>query len=156
MKKLLLFISIASLMMLQACGKEAVKESENQVEVSISIEQIKADITVLNEAKQQLLPDSDYLLEPTMISFDENDSAFDVLQNACEQNNIQLEFSQNIDGSIYVEGIGNLYEMDASDMSGWLFKINGEMASVGADSYIVEANDQLNWYYCVDYMKEFE
>ena len=149
MKKLLLFTSFICLIMTSGCSNE-VKDT-SQVNVSISIEQIKEDVSVLNEAKQAILPQGDYILEPTNVSFEEGDSAIEVLQEVCKEQKIQLELSDS-----YIQGIGNIYEFDAGDMSGWLFKVNGEMPTLGADAYLVEEDDELNWYYCVDYMKEFE
>ncbi len=155
MKKLLLFASFSLLWMIVGCS-QGETQYVNQVTVSISIDQIQANPSLLNEAKQQILPDSNYILEPTKVYYEEDDTAFEVLQKVCKEQKITLEYNEMMDGTAYIEGINNLYEFDAGAMSGWLFKVNGEMISVGADSYIVEADDELNWYYCVDYMKEFE
>jgi hypothetical protein len=49
-----------------------------------------------------------------------------------------------------VEGIGNLYELDCGELSGWSYKGNGEFPSVGCSLYKLENGDTVEWVYTCD------
>lgn len=51
----------------------------------------------------------------------------------------------------YVEGIGGLFAMDEGDLSGWLYYVNEESPSVGADSYTVSEGDGYRFLYVKDF-----
>jgi len=50
--------------------------------------------------------------------------------------------TQTSDFGEYVTGIG---EVDANDSNFWSFYVNGQQATVGADSYQVQGGDQIEW-----------
>ena len=79
-------------------------------------------------------------------------SVFDILNQACREKNVQMEssYSPGYD-SHYVEGIGYLYEFSAGRYSGWIFTVNGEEASYGADKILLNDGDAVLWDYMVDY-----
>lgn len=56
-----------------------------------------------------------------------------------------------ISGSGYVESIDGVAQYMEGPESGWLYLVNGKMASVGADQYIPQANDVINWIYITSY-----
>lgn len=56
-----------------------------------------------------------------------------------------------ITGSGYVTSIDGVAQFDMGPESGWLYLVNGQMASVGADQYIPQANDVINWIYITSY-----
>lgn len=103
-------------------------------------EKLKAD-------KKELVPSDGMLLSNVMISFSEGESLFDILQKAAKENKIVIDFEKNTAGGIYVKGIGNLYERDAGDMSGWGFTVNGEYPGVSCEEYKVKNNDKIEWIY---------
>ena len=86
------------------------------------------------------------ILEKTQISFDEGDTVFDLLKNACKANKIQLDFKGSGD-SVYVSGIDYLYEFDCGELSGWEYSVNGEFPSVGCNAYEVKDGDKIRWLY---------
>ncbi len=90
------------------------------------------------------------ILEETKYSFEEEVDAFTVLKEVAEENDIVLVHS---DG--YVTGIGGLSTGDAGEYSGWMFQVNGELASVGASDYTIQDEDQLVWFYTADYNTYF-
>lgn len=47
----------------------------------------------------------------------------------------------------YIRGIGYLYEKEAGDMSGWLYRVNGKLPNYGASNYSVKAGDHIEWLY---------
>ena len=83
--------------------------------------------TILNnmdkckKEKRELVPSDGWLLMPTEVVFYEGESVFDVLRRTCRQKKIHMEFSNTpLYNSAYIEGIGNLYETDVGDLSGWM------------------------------------
>ena len=52
--------------------------------------------------------------------------------------------------SYYVKGIGHIYEKQAGDMSGWIYKVNGLSPNMGASSYKLSEGDTITWAYTCD------
>lgn len=86
------------------------------------------------------------ILAETEYTFDGEVDAFTVLTEVTKEKDISLVHT---DG--YVTGIGGLSAMDAGESSGWMFQVNGELASVGAQDYILRDGDTLVWFYTADY-----
>ena len=53
-------------------------------------------------------------------------------------------------GSVYVEGINNLYEFDCGELSGWMYSVNGIYPNYGCSSYILKDGDVICWVYTCD------
>ncbi len=93
--------------------------------------------------------DDGYILPPTVLYFEQDDTVLDALQLACKEYQLQVE----IDGSdtlAYVRGIANLYEFDYGELSGWMFFVNGETASVGCGQVPLVDGDCIQWIYTLD------
>ena len=72
-----------------------------------------------------------------------------------KNNKICFEFEGSaINKSVYVEGIGNLYEFDGGDMSGWMYRVNGVFANVGCSEYIIKAGDKIEFVYTCNFGKD--
>ena len=56
--------------------------------------------------------------------------------------------------SSYIEGIGNLYEFDCGEYSGWLYRVNGEKQTYGSSRYILKEDDKVEFYYSCNWMQE--
>lgn len=102
------------------------------------------------------IPKDGVMLERTEIEVPEGASAFTVLQEACRQFDIQLEYKGAVKGFAYVEGIGYLYEYDFGELSGWMYQVNGEFPSVGSGEYIVKENDRIVWVYTLELGKDLD
>ena len=50
----------------------------------------------------------------------------------------------------YIEGISYLYEYDCGDLSGWMYRVNGEIPSVGCGEYRLRDGDCVEWLYTCD------
>ena len=61
--------------------------------VSISCASILEHMELCSEEKRELVPEDGWLLESVEVSFQEGQSAFDVLQQVCRENKLHLEFS---------------------------------------------------------------
>ena len=49
--------------------------------------------------------------------------------------------------SVYIEGIGNLYEFDCGELSGWLYKVNGKTPGCGCSQYTLKDGDVVEFMY---------
>ena len=72
-----------------------------------------------------------------------------------KNNKIHFEFvNAPLYGSTYVEGIGNLYEFDCGELSGWMYKVNGSFPNYGCSKYILSPGDKIEWVYTCDLGKD--
>lgn len=96
-------------------------------------------------------PDNGTILALTTIKLPKNSTAYDALNQACKAFDIQMEAKFTpIYNTYYVEGINYLYEKAAGNMSGWIYKVNGKVASIGASAYKIKEGDKITWHYTVD------
>lgn len=95
------------------------------------------------------IPADGILLPRTEIIIDRGQNASDQIIAAVRKYTIQIDSNAG-----YVSGIGNIYEFDFGDLSGWMFKVNGEFSSVGAIEYILQEGDYVEWLYTTDLGKD--
>lgn len=120
--------------------------------VSISCAAILENLGRLNAEKADLIPADGVLLAPTAVEFTEGESIFDVLKRVCRENKIHMEFSETpVYQSAYIEGIGNLYEFDCGEGSGWMYRVNGEFPNYGCSRYTLADGDTVEWVYTCDF-----
>lgn len=120
--------------------------------VSISCAAILENLGRLNAEKADLIPADGVLLAPTAVEFTEGESVFDVLKRVCRENKIHMEFSETpVYQSAYIEGIGNLYEFDCGEGSGWMYRVNGEFPNYGCSRYTLADGDTVEWVYTCDF-----
>lgn len=120
--------------------------------VSISCAAILENLDWLNAEKADLIPADGVLLAPTAVEFTEGESVFDVLKRVCRENKIHMEFSETpVYQSAYIEGIGNLYEFDCGEGSGWMYRVNGEFPNYGCSRYTLADGDTVEWVYTCDF-----
>ena len=102
--------------------------------------------------KADLIPADGVLLAPTAVEFTEGESVFDVLKRVCRKNKIHMEFSETpVYQSAYIEGIGNLYEFDCGEGSGWMYRVNDEFPNYGCSRYTLADSDTVEWVYTCDF-----
>ncbi len=131
----------------QAEKKATETEKVMTCTVSISCSTILNNMDKLNSAKKSLIPSDGQILYTT-VDFTEGETAFDVVQRACSNSGIAIEYSWNpMYGSSYVEGINNIYEFDCGEQSGWMYKVNGWFPNYGSSSYVLSDGDTVSWVY---------
>ena len=119
--------------------------------ISISCTTILNNFDKLDGAKQGLVPRDGWILKPTEVSFEAGENVFQVLRRTCKQHKIHMEFEDTPGyGSAYIEGIGNLYEFDCGDLSGWEYRVNGWFPGYGASRYELKDGDRVEWLYTCD------
>lgn len=87
----------------------------------------------------------------------EGATAFDVLAEICRLNDIQIDYESNsVYGTAYIKGINSLYEFDHGDLSGWMYRVNGDFPSVGCGYYTLKEGDNIEWLYTTDIGRDLE
>lgn len=116
--------------------------------ISISCATVLDNMDMLDKSKKEIIPDDGWILKPVTVTFNEGESVFDVLKQACKDNKIHLEFSFTpIYNSAYIEGINNLYEFDCGSLSGWMYEVNDWFPNYGCSRYEVKNGDVIEWQY---------
>ena len=119
--------------------------------VSINCGTILNNMDLCDPAKADLVPADGWILQPLTVSFYEGESVFNVLQRVCKQQKIHMEFENTpIYNSAYIEGIGNLYEFDVGDLSGWMYSVNEWFPNYGCSRYQLSDGDEICWVYTCD------
>lgn len=106
--------------------------------------QIRCDL--LTEYDSKYIPKNGEILTKTEFDIEEGDTVYDILVEAVKKNTIHIE-TTGPNGLIYVNGINHLYEFDYGDLSGWIYTVNGEIASVGCSQYVLKSGDDIIWQY---------
>ena len=124
---------------------------ENVVTMSISCAALLEHMDWLDPDKRELIPEDGWILEPVTVPLEEGDSVFDLLRRVTREYKIHMEYSQSpMYGSAYIEGIFNLYELDAGSGSGWMYSVNGWYPNYGCSGYALEPGDVVEWRYTCD------
>lgn len=125
--------------------------AQSSCTLSISCAAILAHMDQLGKEKKGLVPADGWLLEPITVVFQEGESVFDMLRRVCKEQKLHMEFEDTpIYNSAYIEGIGNLYEFDCGELSGWKYKVNGWFPNYGCSQYQLQDGDTVEWVYTCD------
>lgn len=123
-------------------------ETELSCTISVSCSVLLSNIDLLSEEKRELVPESGCLLAPKKVTFSDGESVFDVLKRTLKEQSIHMEFVDTpAYNSAYIEGIGNLYELDAGALSGWMYRVNGAFPNYGCSRYTLKNGDSVEWLY---------
>ena len=93
-------------------------------------------------------PTGGVIFAPAKQSVNNGDTVFDILKRVCSDNGIQLEYTKiAATNNFYIEGINNLYEFDAGNLSGWMYSVNGKFPQLSASQYTVSEGDVIEFVY---------
>ena len=116
--------------------------------ITIRCDTILDNMENLDPAKAPYVPENGVILREVTVEFEEGETVFDVLNRACKQYNIPIEYSWTpMYDSYYIEGINNLYEFDCGTESGWMYKVNGWFPNYGCSSYYLTGGETIVWCY---------
>ena len=119
--------------------------------LTVRCDSILAHMDWLDPEKAELVPADGVLFPTATVTFYEGESVFHVLQREMKKAGIHLEFTNTpIYNSAYIEGIGNLYEYDCGELSGWMYQVNGWFPNYGCSRYPLQAGDNVQWVYTCD------
>lgn len=127
------------------------QEAAEQVTISITAATLLDNMDKFDSAKKSLLPEDGVLVSTRSVPFKEDSTVFDALVAVTKDQRVHMEYvSTPLYKSNYIEGIANIYEMDAGPLSGWMYKVNGVFPSVGCGRYELKAGDVIEWIYTCD------
>lgn len=127
------------------------QEAAEQVTISITAATLLDNMDKFDSAKKSLLPEDGVLVSTRSVPFKEGSTVFDALVAVTKDQRVHMEYvSTPLYKSNYIEGIANIYEMDAGPLSGWMYKVNGVFPSVGCGRYELKAGDVIEWIYTCD------
>lgn len=100
---------------------------------------------------EQVIP-ADGIFYQGTIPYEEGDSVYDVLKRVCKDQEIAMDSKYTpLYSTYYISGIGNLYEFDCGQESGWKYSVNGVTPGVGCSNYSLKAGDQIVFFYDYQY-----
>lgn len=149
----LLFAALLSVFACCAAPKPA--ESGHTCTLFIECKTILDNIEDLDPDKLEVLPEDGVLLEKCTVSFNEGDSVYDMLVRETRSRGIHMEASYTpAYESAYIEGIGNLYEFDCGEGSGWTYSVNGVFPNFGTSKYELHDGDEVELRYTCDFGRD--
>ena len=151
-------ILVLVLFMLWGCGKAntaKVADTNGDGKLTCTLE-IRCD-TLLNQLdrvpaeKVSLVPEDGIMLEVTEVEFNGGESVFDVFRKVLREEKLHFEYvDASAYDSVYIEGIGNIYEFDCGPQSGWMFSVNDVYPGLGCSSYTLADGDVIVFRYTCD------
>lgn len=131
------------------------KATENNTALTctlvVSCDIILKNMDRLKPEKIDFVPENGKIFDATDISFDEGDSVFDILREQMKNNKIHMEFVENpMYKSAYIKGINNIYEFDCGELSGWVYRVNGETQGIGCSLFYPQNGDRIEFIYSCD------
>lgn len=147
MKKMY-FITLMALIICLFCGCASAPAHDSVCTITVDCSSAFS-AEVQNAEKLEIIPADGIIYKTEAAAFSKGESAFDILKRELTANKIHFEFNQN---PVYLQGIGNIYERDFGDMSGWVYTVNGESPTVGCAEYFPESGDVI----CFEYITSWE
>lgn len=133
----------------------AQKEDNTKSELHCSLSVICKNAIDKTKEKATQLPENGIIFQQQNIVFYEGETVFNVLVREMKKHKIHLEFVNiPIYNSAYIEGIHNLYEFDCGELSGWMYKVNGQFPNYGSSRYPLKNGDSIEWVYTCDFGKD--
>ena len=128
--------------------EESIEKNLLSCSLAVRCDTLLDNMNSIAPEKIYLIPESGSILPETEFEFSEGESAFNVLERELKRRKIHFEFTNvPMYDSIYIEGIGNLYEFDAGNLSGWIYRVNGKTASFGCSQYKLKNGDKIEFLY---------
>ena len=144
-------IMMIPVMMLTSCRGTGETEKASEEAVGTCTISIRCDVLLdkLDEVtpeKAEFIPEDGVILQETEVSVKDGDTVYDILKNVCAADKIHMEM-RNTAGTVYIEGIGQLYEFDCGELSGWMYSVNGIFPDYCCSEVEVSDGDVIEWQY---------
>ncbi len=162
---LLLFIAVATGIDIQSVeefyGEQTKEESTEadwaigQVTITIRCDTILDNYDDLDEAlkSEEFVPEDGVILAESVYAIYGDETVFDILLQAAKEHGIQMEYQGSQDnnfGTVYIQGIANIYEYSCGPLSGWTYRVNGIIPDYGCSQYVLQDGDVIEWLYTCD------
>jgi hypothetical protein len=126
-------------------------ETAQYITLSVSAKTLLDKKDTMNPGKWELVPQDGWIFPAQKVEFYEDESVFNVLLREMKKNKIHMEYVMTpIYNSNYIEGIGNLYEFDCGELSGWMYAVNDLSPSLGTSNYTLKDGDTVRLLYTCD------
>ena len=151
-------ILVLVLSMLCGCGKAntaKVADTNGDGKLTCTLE-VRCDTLLgkldqMTPEKAALVPENGILLETVELEFNGGESVFDVFRKVLREEKIHFEYvDASAYDSVYIEGIGNIYEFDCGPQSGWMYSVNGVHPGLGCSAYTLADGDVIVFHYTCD------
>ena len=109
------------------------KEIVNPVNVTISFSDSEKDQVEASDFEP---------VEETEFIIEEGPSVLEATQIYCVANGLDITIASSGE---YIEGMLGLNQGDFADTTGWIYTINGDAVTVGANEKILEEGDKIAW-----------
>ena len=159
MKRIVKVIILGLLLsMLCGCGKtnttqgaDANGDGKLTCTLEIRCDTLLGNLAKMQDGKAALVPEDGVMLEATEVEFTAGESVFDVFRKVLREEKIHFEYvDASVYDSVYIEGIGNIYEFDCGPQSGWMFSVNGIYPGLGCSAYTLADGDVILFNYTCD------
>ena len=92
------------------------------------------------------LPDDGILLAAETYEIEAGESVYDILTEAARKHGLHVD-ATGAGEAMYVRGIGHLYEQEHGALSGWNYRVNGQIPSQSCGAYTLSDGDEIVWEY---------
>lgn len=117
----------------------------------ISCATVFSNTDKISAEKLSILPQNGEIYPLKKVEFYEGETAFNVLLRETKRNKIHMEHvTAPALKSSYIKGIGNLYEYDCGELSGWTYRVNGEFPGISSSNYVLKKGDRIEFLYSCD------
>ena len=110
---------------------------------------IRFDAIMDEENRPDYLPEEGFFLDETTFTISEGETVYDVLLEASKKYDIPID-NRGGENSVYIAGIGYLYEYAYGRLSGWMYRVNGYFPEVGCQGFVLSDGDRIEWLYSKD------
>ena len=146
---LVLLLSFTAVMPQNLAAETTENKETIQAELNIDLRDILRNKDSISEDVVKKVPESGYLTKSKKISVEKGSSAWDVVKNYLDENNIPYDAQESQFG-VYIKGVNNIHEFDAGKNSGWMYNVNGKTPNVGVSGYTLTDGDKVKLFYVVD------
>lgn len=116
---------------------------------------IRCDTILDRDKVNSHIPNDGVILPKTQFKIIDGETAYDVLLTASKSYSVQID-NRGPRGAAYIAGINYLYEFDYGELSGWMYRINGEFPDVGCQGYTLSDGDVIEWLYTTNIGKDLQ
>lgn len=104
---------------------------------------------------QKYTNEDGFIIKDLSIEVYGDPTVLEILETVSKEKDVPVVISE-MSGMKYVSAINHLEGGSMGDMSGWLYNINNEEATVGADEMKVKENDKIVWAFSLDGGKDIK
>lgn len=129
-----------------------ITEDSETVFLSVSCSTVLNNFDKLDASLKEngRIPENGVIIEYKEFVLRKGDSVYDILNRVLRFYKIQSEFKTDIDKGRYIAGINHLYEFSCGELSGWLYKINGEFLNLDCGKAVLKDKDVIEIVYTCD------